>query len=199
MSDVIQRLFPELSPIFFYLVMAGLVFLETAAIFAFFIPGDTLLFTAGLIVAANSHLDIYLTVALICIAAFLGDQTAFAIGRTLGLSFIEKRESPRLSALVERAEKFYEKYGISTIALSRFYPWFRTLIPFLAGVGKMNYYKFLVVNSMSALLWGSLITFLGYFANSISALNNSSHQIALFFIALTVVLTLKNYLKNRKA
>lgn len=199
MSDVIQRLFPELSPIFFYLVMAGLVFLETAAIFAFFIPGDTLLFTAGLIVAANSHLDIYLTVALICIAAFLGDQTAFAIGRTLGLSFIEKRESPRLSALVERAEKFYEKYGISTIALSRFYPWFRTLIPFLAGVGKMNYYKFLVVNAMSALLWGSLITFLGYFANSISALNNSSHQIALFFIALTVVLTLKNYLKNRKA
>lgn len=198
MSDVIQRLFPELSPIFFYLVMAGLVFLETAAIFAFFIPGDTLLFTAGLIVAANSHLDIYLTVALICIAAFLGDQTAFAIGRTLGLSFIEKRESLRLSALLERAEKFYEKYGISTIALSRFYPWFRTLIPFLAGVGKMNYYKFLAVNSISAVVWGSLITFLGYFANSISALKNSSHQIALFFIALTVVLTLKNYLKNRK-
>lgn len=198
MSDFIARSFPDLSPIFFYLVVTGLVFLETAAIFAFFIPGDTLLFTAGLIVAANAHLDIYLTVLLISIAAFLGDQTAFALGRTLGITFINKRNSSRLNSMVERAETFYEKYGISTIALSRFYPWFRTLVPFLAGVGKMNYYTFLAVNALSAAAWGSLITFLGYFANSIPALKDSSHQIAVFFIALTIVLTFRNYLKNRK-
>lgn len=199
MSDFIARLFPELSPIVFYLIITGLVFLETAAIFAFFIPGDTLLFTAGLIVAANTDLNIYLTVALISAAAFLGDQTAFAIGRTIGLAFIEKRKSERLNSLVKRAEAFYEKYGISTIALSRFYPWFRTLVPFLAGVGKMNYYKFLAVNVLSATAWGSLITFLGYFANSIPALKSSSHQVAVFFILLTLLIAVRNLVRSRRS
>lgn len=198
MSSFIEQNLTGLLPVIFYLAIFLIVYIETAIIFAFFIPGDTLLFTVGLVVASSGQLNIYLASSLIAFAAFLGDQTAYAIGRKKGLSYITARNSVGLNLLLTRAENFYKQYGVSTIALSRFYPWLRTLTPFLAGVGKMNYSLFVAVNALSAIGWGFGITFLGYFANSIPALENSSRQIAIFFILLTVVVALRHYLHGRR-
>lgn len=198
MSNFIEQNLTGLLPIIFYVVLFLLVYIETAIIFAFFIPGDTLLFTAGLVVATSMNLNILLTASLIAVAAFLGDQTAYSIGRNRGITYISKRNSVPLSHFLHRAEIFYEKYGISTIALSRFYPWFRTLVPFLAGVGKMRYSIFISINALSAAAWGYGITYLGYFANSIPALENSSRMIAAFFIVLTFLTTGYHYIKHSR-
>lgn len=196
MSEFIMPLIDGMLPHLFYLTIFLVVYIETALIFAFFIPGDTLLFTARLVVATTSQLNIWLTCALISIAAFLGDQTAYQIGRKYGTTFFSRR--PSLAGLLVKGEAFYEKYGFSAIMLSRFYPWFRTLIPFLAGASKMNYLRFLSTNALSSAAWGFGITWLGYGANSIPALKDGSRYIAAIFVVITIIFTARNYLKARK-
>jgi membrane-associated protein len=197
MSENIVGLLTDISPILFYLVIFFIVYIETAFIFAFFIPGDTLLFAAGLVVAVATDLNIAVTCILISLAAFLGDQTSYSIGRKYGISYITSRKNPQLDSLLMRAEDFYRRHGGATIFLSRFYPWFRTLAPFLAGVGEMRRRKFVAVNVISAFSWGTGITLLGYFANSIDVLKGSSRYIAAFFICATILLAAKNYLKKK--
>jgi membrane-associated protein len=198
MSQNIEALLTDFLPITFYAILFLIVYLETALIFAFFIPGDTLLFSAGLVVAASSNLNIALTCTLISLAAFLGDQTAYHLGRKYGLTYITSRNRPGLNAMLEKAKAFYLKYGKATIFLSRFYPWFRTLAPFLAGVSQMPRKKFILVNMLSAISWGTGITYLGYMANSIEALKEGSRWIAGFFIVATLALTLKNLIQSRR-
>lgn len=198
MSENITALLSGIFPITFYALLFAVVYIETAFIFAFFIPGDTLLFSAGLVVASTSNLNIYLTCLLISVAAFLGDQTAYQFGRRYGLGYITSRNHPSLNTMLAKAEVFYRKHGRATIYLSRFYPWFRTLAPFLAGVGHMPRKKFAFVNSISAFSWGTGITLLGYLANSIEPLKEGSRWIALFFILITIGLTVKNVLKERR-
>lgn len=182
-------------PHIFYSVIFVVVYIETALIFAFFVPGDTLLFTVGLIVATTNDLNILIAAALISCAAFLGDQTAYQLGRKYGVSFFSRK--PSLNLLMSRSEVFYKKYGISAMMLSRFYPWFRTLIPFLAGASKMNFVQFLATNFLSSIAWGFGITFLGYGANSIPELKESSRYLAIFFILLTIVITIKNFYRGK--
>jgi membrane-associated protein len=100
--------------------------------------------------------------------------------------------------MIARAEDFYAKYGWSAVILARFYPWIRTFMPPIAGIGKMNYYKFLAANALGALLWGVGITLLGYYAVAIPVLKDSSRGIAIFFVVLTIALTLKNYLRTKR-
>jgi membrane-associated protein len=198
MSDGLQNLLTALLPGVFYLALFLVVYIETAVIFAFFIPGDTLLFSAGIVVASSTQLNIWLACSLISLAAFLGDQTAFFLGRKYGISYISKRNNENLNRLLLKAQDFYAKHGTATIMLSRFYPWFRTLVPFLAGMGKMSQRNFVIANIASASIWGFGVTGLGYLANSTPWLKDSSRGIALFFIFLTIVITLKNYLRERK-
>lgn len=197
MSENITGLLSGLLPIFFYVVLFLIVYIETAFVFAFFIPGDTLLFSAGLVVAITPNLNIIFTTLLISTAAFLGDQTAFHFGRKYGIGYITSRNQPHLNKMLKKAEKFYLKHGISTIFLSRFYPWFRTLAPFLAGIGHMPRKTFILINLLSAFSWGTGITLLGYFANSIEVLKDSSRWIAAIFILATILITLKNILRAR--
>lgn len=199
MSDQISELLTGALPIVFYISLFLIVYIETAFIFAFFIPGDSLLFSAGIVVATTSDLNIGLTCLLISTAAFLGDQTAYIFGRKYGISYITSRNRPHLDSMLAKAEVFYQRHGKATIFLSRFYPWFRTLAPFLAGVGRMHRERFVAINLMSAFAWGFGITLLGYFANSIEPLKDASRNIAAFFILATIGLTLKNYLKQRNA
>ena len=193
MSSFIESQIGGLGPAIFYLTLFLIIYLETAVILAFFIPGDTLLFTAGLIVATSSDLNIVTTATIVALAAFLGDQTAYRLGRRFGYGYITNKNKASLNQLVTRAELFYEKHGISSMFLARFYPWFRTLIPFLAGVAKMNAAKFGMVNLLSAVTWGFGITCLGYFANSNPSLKDASRYVAGFFIVLSILLAIKNY------
>lgn len=196
MSSFIESQIGGLGPALFYLTLFVIIYLETAVILAFFIPGDTLLFTAGLIVATSADLNILTTATIVALAAFLGDQTAYRLGRRFGYGYITNKNSKSLNQLLGKAEIFYEKHGISSMFLARFYPWFRTLIPFLAGVSRMNPIKFGVVNVLSAISWGFGITYLGYFANSNPQLKDGSRYIAAFFIVLSIALAIKNYLSR---
>lgn len=198
MSENVSALLTGILPITFYLLIFSIVYIETALIFAFFIPGDTLLFSAGLVIAVSNNLNIFLACALISLAAFFGDQTAYYLGKKYGLGYITSHNRPTLNSMLAKAETFYQKHGNTAIFLSRFYPWFRTLAPFLAGVSQMSRKKFILVNLMSAFSWGTGITYLGYLANSIEALQSSSRWIALFFIVTTVALALKNLLQSRR-
>lgn len=197
MSDLVQNYLSSITPILFYLVLWVLIYIETALVVAFFMPGDTILFAAGLVVAVSNDLNIWVTCIVISTAAIVGDNTAYILGNKYGISYIEKKKNNRISEIFIKSQNFYSKYGISTIYLARFYPWFRTLVPFSAGVGKMPYSKFWIANILGGLSWSFGITFLGYWANSISALKDSSRYVAAFFVLLTLIITFRNYFKSK--
>ena len=197
-ADWVQQYLDTSTPFFIYVVMGAIVFIETGILIAFFLPGDSILFAAGLVAATRDDTNIVFLVTIIVIAAFLGDQVGYVLGRKYGRAYLEKRSSPRIERMVKRSEDFYEKYGWSAVILARFYPWIRTFMPPIAGIGKMNYYKFLAANALGAFLWGVGITMLGYFAASIPVLKDSSRAIAAFFIILTIALTIRNYLRSKR-
>jgi membrane-associated protein len=197
-ADWVQQYLDTSTPFFIYVAMGAIVFIETGILIAFFLPGDSILFAAGLIAATRDDTNIVFLVTIIFIAAFLGDQVGYVLGRKYGRAYLEKRSSPRIDRMVKRSEDFYEKYGWSAVILARFYPWIRTFMPPIAGIGKMNYYKFLAANALGAFLWGVGITMLGYFAASIPVLKDSSRAIAAFFILLTIALTIRNYLRSKR-
>ena len=197
-SDWVQQYLGSTTPFFIYILIGAIVFIETGILLAFFIPGDSILFAAGFVAATRSDTNIVILIIIIVLAAFFGDQVGFVLGRKYGRNYLGKSERPFIQKMIKRAEDFYEKYGWTAVVLARFYPWIRTFMPPIAGLGKMNYYKFLSANIFGAILWGAGITTLGYFAASIPALDGSSKQIAGFFIALTIAITIKNYLKSKR-
>ena len=197
-ADWLEQSLGASTPFFIYLAFGAIIFIETGILIAFFLPGDSILFAAGLIAGTRDDINIVLLITVIFMAAFIGDQFGYVLGRKYGRAYLERRSSPRIDRMIVRAEEFYAKYGWSAVILARFYPWIRTFMPPIAGLGKMNYYKFLSANIFGAILWGAGITTLGYFAASIPALDGSSKQIAGFFIALTIAITIKNYLKSKR-
>lgn len=197
-ADWVEQYLGASTPFFIYAILGAIVFVETGILIAFFLPGDSILFAAGLVAATRDDTSIVLLVTVIFMAAFLGDQVGYVLGRKYGRAYLERRSSERIAKMVARAEDFYAKYGWSAVILARFYPWIRTFMPPIAGIGKMNYYKFLAANALGALLWGCGITLLGYYAASIPVLKDSSRGIALFFIVLTIAITIKNYLRSKR-
>ncbi len=178
--------------------MGAIVFIETGILLAFWMPGDSVLFAAGLLAGSRDDVNILFLIFIIFLAAFMGDQVGYVLGRKYGRSYLERKDSPKINQMVARAENFYEKYGWSAVLLARFYPWIRTFMPPIAGIGKMNYYKFLSANALGALLWGVGITLLGYYATSIPALKGSARVIAVFFVLLTIALAIRNYIRARR-
>ena len=172
-SDWVQQYLGSTTPFFIYILIGAIVFIETGILLAFFIPGDSILFAAGFVAATRSDTNIVILIIIIVLAAFFGDQVGFVLGRKYGRNYLGKSERPFIQKMIKRAEDFYEKYGWTAVVLARFYPWIRTFMPPIAGLGKMNYYKFLSANIFGAILWGAGITTLGYFAASIPALDGS--------------------------
>jgi membrane-associated protein len=190
--------FASISPFILYLLISTIVFVETGILLGFFLPGDSILFSAGLVAAAHGNVNIVVLVSVIFLAAFFGDQVGFVLGRTIGRSYLEKRESPRVQRMIERSERFYQQTGWWAVVAARFFPWIRTFVPPIAGASKMNYYKFLSANALGAFLWGVGITLAGYYAATLPWVKNSSYAIAAFFITASVVSSLVNYLRHRQ-
>ena len=190
--------FSTLAPFVLYLVVGAIVFIETGLLFGFFLPGDSILFSAGLVAAAHGNINIALLVTIIVLAAFFGDQIGFVIGRVVGRPYLDKRDSPRIQAMIVNAERFYEKTGWWAVIAARFFPWIRTFVPPIAGASHMNYYKFLSANALGALLWGVGITLAGYYAAEIPWVKTSSYAIAAFFITASVVSSLVSYRRHRQ-
>ena len=190
--------FTALAPFLFYVIIGAIVFIETGLLFGFFLPGDSVLFSAGLVAATQGDINIVLLVTIILAAAFFGDQVGFVIGRVVGRPYLDKRTSPRMRRMIERSERFYEKTGWWAVIAARFFPWIRTFVPPIAGASMMNYYKFLSANALGAVLWGAGITLAGYYAATLPWVKTSSYAIAAFFICGSIVSGLVNYSRRRR-
>jgi len=182
-----------LAPFVFYVIVGAIVFIETGLLFGFFLPGDSILFSAGLVAAAHGNINIVILVSIIFLAAFFGDQVGFVIGRVVGRPYLDKKKSPKMQKMIVNAENFYEKSGWWAVVTARFFPWIRTFVPPIAGAAKMNYYKFLSANVLGALLWGVGITLAGYYAASVPWVKSSSYAIAAFFVIASLISVLVNY------
>ncbi len=189
------------GPFLFYVIVWGLVFVGTGLFVGAFVPfvtGDSLLFAAGLIAASASNINVAILVGGVFIAAFLGDQVGFIIGRHYGRPYLDKRGGRKTQLMIRKTENFYLKYGWWAVVVARFMPWARVIIPVVAGVGRMNYYKFLTSNFVGALAWGIGITLTGFYAATIPAVKSGAYAIAAFFIIGSIVAGTRTWLADRK-
>ena len=202
-SDDIVGWFDVVGPILFYTVVFGLVFAGTGLFIGAFIPfitGDSLVFAAGLVAAANAGvINIYLMVIGVGIAAWLGDQVGYALGRHYGRPYLDKRQGNWIRKAIAKSEIYYIRYGWWSIVVARFVPWGRVIIPALAGISKMNYYKFFSANMVGALLWGCGLTLAGYFTYSIPWVRSTVYAIAAVVILLSLIAGVKTWRENRQA
>ena len=194
-------LFSHAGVVVFYLVVWGLVFAGTGLFVGAFIPfitGDSLLFAAGLVTAATPQLSIWILGLGVGIAAFIGDQVGFILGRHLGRPYLERKSGPRMKRIIARVEKFYNSYGWWSVVIARFIPWARVFVPWVAGIGKMNYFKFLSSNLVGALAWGVGLTLVGYYAASIPGVKAAAYVIAGFFIIASIIFSIRTWIIERR-
>ncbi len=181
------QLAADLGP-WLYVVLFGIVFCETGLVVLPILPGDSLLFAAGALIAApGSPLDLGFTLGLLIAAAILGDAVNYAIGAYLGPAVFTERSRLLNPKYVQRTQAFYAKYGKKTIFLARFVPIVRTFAPFLAGIGRMPYREFAVYNVTGALAWVSLCTLGGYFFGRIPFVQRNFSSVVLGIVFVSVL------------
>jgi membrane-associated protein len=171
-----------------YVVLVAVVFTETGLLVGFFLPGDSLLITAGLVAAAGG-LDIWLLNGLLVVAAIVGDSVGYAIGYRTGPRIFRKEESRWFARKhLLRTREFYERHGGKTIVLARFIPIIRTFAPVVAGVGQMEYRRFLFYNVFGGIGWVIGLTWAGYLlGQTIPNIDRHIHAVVAVVIVLSVV------------
>ena len=180
-----------------YLLVFGFVFIESGILLGFFLPGDSLLFGAGLL-AASPYSDVSV-VALavgVAVAAVAGDAVGFWTGRRWGRPWLERK--PNMARHIERAEAFYERWGPIAVVIARWFPWLRTATPVVAGVAQMPYRRFFVANVIGALSWGAGLVLLGYYSYEISWLRATAITIGLTSAALMMVIGTARWITSRR-
>lgn len=177
-----------------YFILFFIIFLETGFVVTPFLPGDSLLFAAGAF-AAKGDFNIFLLLILLVSASILGDNVNYFIGRKIGTKLAESR-FVRVEYLL-RAEGFYEKYGGKAIIVGKFMPIVRTFVPFVAGIGKMNYTRFLSRNIAGALLWISLLSLLGYFFGNISFVKENFSVVTVGIIGISFLPVVYTFIQEK--
>ncbi len=171
----------------FYVLVFTVVFVETGLVIMPFLPGDSLLFACGAIAALpGSPVNLYLVIVVLFVAAVLGDTANYFIGKKVGPKVFHSTQSRWFNKKhLDQAHAFYEKYGGKTIILARFIPIIRTFAPFVAGIGTMNYTRFLAYNVIGAVLWVFSFTIAGYLFADMPVVQNHFHYviIAIVFIS----------------
>lgn len=182
-----------------YVGIFGIVFAESGLLLGFFLPGDSLLFTAGFL-ASQGFLNIWLVVIVVFFGAVIGDSVGYAFGKKVGPLIFTKEDSLIFHKdNLERSRVFYEKYGKKTIIVARFMPGIRTFAPILAGVGQMNYRTFLSYNVIGGALWGIGLPVLGYYlGNVVPNIDRYLTPIIIGIVLLSIAPTLMHILKNKK-
>lgn len=186
----------------FYLLVWGLVFAGTGLFVGAFIPfitGDTLLFASGLLAAEIAGVDIIVLAIGTGIAAFMGDQLGFVMGRNLGRPYLDAKTGPRMTKIVAGVETLYNRYGWWSVVVARFIPWGRVFVPWIAGIGRMNYYRFLTSNATGAILWGVGLTFAGWGAYYIPGVKSAAYVIAFVVITLSLIAGFRTWRDHRKS
>ncbi|MFD8840224.1 DedA family protein [Streptomyces griseofuscus] len=176
-----------------------IVFAESGLLIGFFLPGDSLLFTCGLLITSH-QLDFPLwgAIALICVAAILGDQAGYMFGKKVGPSLFNRPDSRLFKQEnVVKANEFFEKYGPKSLILARFVPVVRTFTPIIAGVSGMRYRSFLIFNVIGGTLWGAGVTLLGSWLGNIAVVKNNIEAILILIVLVSVVPIAIEYLRAR--
>lgn len=183
-----------------YLGIAFLIFAESGLLFGIFLPGDSLLFAAGLLSAGN-FLALGPLVLFVVIAAILGDSVGYWFGANVGTNFFKRKDSLFFKQeYLKRTERFYKMYGGRAVVLARFVPIVRTIAPILAGVGSMTYQTFLSFNMIGGLLWGAGMILLGYFLGSVIP-NSESYilPLSILIIVLSFLPIFWNVARGKRA
>ncbi len=181
-----------------YLILFTVIFCETGLVVTPFLPGDSLIFAAGAF-AARGDLHVALLFGLLAAAAVLGDTANYWIGKIIGPKVFQK-ESSRIfkKSYLDRTHRFYEKYGAETIIIARFVPIVRTFAPFVAGIGRMTYGRFLSYNIIGGIGWVALFTFGGYFFGNIPFVRRHFSLVVIAIILISLVPAVWEILKHRR-
>lgn len=176
-----------------------IVFVESGLLVGFFLPGDSLLFTAGLLSAGGVLPPLWVLLVTIPLVAILGDQVGYVIGRKAGPAVFSRPDSRLFKQeYVERSEHFFDRYGGRTIVIARFVPIVRTVAPVMAGVARMNYRTFLTYNVLGGVAWGMGMTTLGYFLGQVEFVKRNLEPIILLIVAVSVLPIAFEYWRARR-
>lgn len=170
-----------------YLILALIIFCETGLVVTPFLPGDSLLFAAGAITAKTGILSVWILIPLLFLAAILGDNTNYFFGKFLGDKVFTKDYWFLKRKYIDQTHEFYEKHGGRTLIMARFVPIVRTFAPFVAGVGKMEYRKFIGYCLAGGILWVSSLTLAGYFFGQIPIVKDNFEVVVLGIIGISVL------------
>jgi len=191
------RAFIQNYGVWAYALLFAIIFCETGLVITPFLPGDSLLFAAGAL-AADGSLNIILLSFLLVIAAILGDTVNYWIGYLIGPRVFNEQVRFLKREYLVKTHEFYEKHGGKTIILARFIPIIRTFAPFVAGVGKMTYIRFISYNVIGGLLWVGLFVFAGYFFGNIPVVQKNFSLVIVAIIILSVLPAVYEYFQHRK-
>lgn len=176
-----------------WIAVIAVIFAESGLLIGFFLPGDSLLFTSGFLVYSGVlNINIHLFVFLLFLAAVIGDNVGYTFGRRVGYKLFQRPNSKFFKQEnIEIAQKFYEKHGGKTVIIARFVPFVRTFAPVVAGIGKMEYKKFLIYNMVGGFIWAVGITYAGYYLGALfTKLGIDIDHVLLPIIALILLVSL---------
>lgn len=182
-----------------YFILALIIFCETGLVATPFLPGDSLLFAAGMLTASVGILDIRLLIPLLILSAFLGDNVNYFVGKFVGEKIFDIRFLRKIvkREYLDKTHAFYEKHGGKTIILARFVPIVRTFAPFAAGLGQMNYTRYIAFCISGAILWVTSITLLGYFFGNIPIVKNNFEKVVFGIIFISVLPIIIGFIKEK--
>jgi membrane-associated protein len=183
--------------IWVYAILFLIVFCETGLVVTPFLPGDSLLFVAGT-VAATGAMDVHALVLLLILAAVLGNSVNYAVGRWVGPRVFRLEDSWLFKrAYLERTHQYFEKYGGTTIVITRFMPIVRTYAPFAAGIGGMAYWRFSLFNLMGAVLWVAGLTYAGYFFGNLPLVKNNLSLVIIGIVILSIAPAIVEFTRHK--
>ena len=197
-QQLIQLLSTVLNGWIGYIVLFLIVFAESGLLVGFFLPGDSLLFTVG-VVAGAGKLPVVWMIIMLASASILGDGSGFFLGNTVGYSLFKNGKSRIFrQEYLDRTHEFYERHGGQTIIYAKFVPIIRTFAAFIAGVGKMNYLRFLTFNVAGAIGWVTSMVFLGYWLGSVPLVQRNFEKFVLGIIFISLIPAVLQVLKGCK-
>lgn len=185
-----------------YLLLFGVVFMETGFVITPFLPGDSLLFASGAL-SVSGGLNIWLVYGLVFLAAFLGDTVNYWIGHFVGPKIFDKETGlAKDNRFIKKeylikTQKFYDKHGNLTIILARFVPIVRTFAPFVAGIANMSYKHFITYNIIGGFLWVTIFTWSGYFFGNLPFVKENFHYVVVVIVLLSVAPIIYEWIKSR--
>ena len=179
-----------------YGILFFIIFAETGFVFTPFLPGDSLLFAAGTF-AARGSFDVYLLVILLIVAAIAGDNINYWVGRKLGIKLFERYNKLLKKEYLEKTQKFYVKHGGKTIILARFFPIIRTFSPFVAGLGKMEYSRFVMNDVAGGIIWISIFVFGGYFFGNIPVVQKNFSLVIVVIVVISIIPAISEFVRHK--